>query len=269
MINNAVNGTLDIDGTTMDYISFGKGKRNLVVILGLQDGMKTVKGSAVQLSMMFPKFGEEFRVYAFSQKNGLPEGFTTRDMAEDVYRAMKQVHIESADVIGVSMGGMIAQYLAIDHPEVVKKLVLVVTLSQPNHVVRANAGNWISMIESGDYRSYMKDSAEKMYTEGYQRKHRLLFSLIGNFGKPDDFSRFRTMLNACLTHNSYDELDKIKCPTLIIGGMKDRIVTGRASVEIAEKIPGSRLFIYGELGHGLFQEAKDFQNRIISFLNRS
>lgn len=77
------------------------------------------------------------------------------------------------------------------------------------------------------------------------------------------------MLNACLTHNSYDELDKIKCPTLIIGGMKDRIVTGRASVEIAEKIPGSRLFIYGELGHGLFQEAKDFQNRIISFLNRS
>lgn len=58
MINNAVNGTLDIDGTTMDYISFGKGKRNLVVILGLQDGMKTVKGSAVQLSMMFPKFGK-------------------------------------------------------------------------------------------------------------------------------------------------------------------------------------------------------------------
>lgn len=68
------------------------------------------------------------------------------------------------------MGGMIAQYLAIDHPEVVKKLVLVVTLSQPNHVVRANAGNWNSMIESGDYRSHMKDSMEKMYTEGYQRK---------------------------------------------------------------------------------------------------
>ncbi len=269
MINNAVNGTLDIDGTTMDFISYGKGKRDIVLIQGLGDGMTTVKGQAVPFSLMSRKLLKEFRVYVFSQKNDLPEGYTIREMANDIYKAMKLVQIESADVVGFSMGGMIAQYLAIDHPEVVRKLVLVVTMAKSNDVVRPAARNWIGMIESGDYKSYWKDSAEKMYTDSFLRKHALMLQIAGRAGEPDDFTRFLIMARACCEFYSYDELDKIKCPTLIIGGMKDKIVTGQASVEIAEKIPGSRLFIYGELGHALFQEAKDFQDRVISFLNRS
>jgi pimeloyl-ACP methyl ester carboxylesterase len=57
----------------------------------------------------------------------------------------------------------------------------------------------------------------------------------------------------------------IACPTLVIGGTDDRIVTGKASEEIAEKILGSQLYMYQGLGHGLYEEAPDFLNRVKVF----
>jgi pimeloyl-ACP methyl ester carboxylesterase len=68
-----------------------------------------------------------------------------------------------------------------------------------------------------------------------------------------------------VTHDAYDRLESITCPTLVIGGTDDRIVTGKASEEIAEKILGSQLYMYQGLGHGLYEEAPDFLNRVKDF----
>ena len=73
---------------------------------------------------------------------------------------------------------------------------------------------------------------------------------MGRVGKPKSFERFIILANACLKHNAYDDLGKIKAPTLVIGGADDKIVTGEASKEIAEKIPDSQLYMYEGLGHG-------------------
>ena len=59
---------------------------------------------------------------------------------------------------------------------------------------------------------------------------------------------------------------KIKCPTLVIGGKKDKIVGLQASLDIADKIPNSELYVYNKYGHGLYEEAKDFNDRVINFL---
>ena len=64
------------------------------------------------------------------------KGYSTRDMAEDLAFGMQTLGITRAKVLGVSQGGMIAQYLAIDHPELVDRLVLAVTLSRPNETAR-------------------------------------------------------------------------------------------------------------------------------------
>ena len=74
------------------------------------------------------------------------------------------------------------------------------------------------------------------------------------------------MAKACITHNAYDELDKINAPTFIIGAEKDLIVTGDASRVLAEKIIGSELYMYEDYGHGVFEEAKDFNQRVYEFL---
>lgn len=268
MINNAVNGTLKLDGSDMDYISFGKGSEYLVMIPGLGDGLKTVKGMALPLSVMYKCFTAKYTVFSFSRKNSLAEGCSTRDMAADIAKAMELLDIPKADVLGVSQGGMIAQYLAIDFPEKVNKLILTVTLSKPNDTVKSVVESWIEMAVKGDHKGIYSDMIYKIYSEKYQKRNRLFLPFMSMFGKPKDFGRFITMAKACITHNSYDELEKIKCPTLIIGGKCDKIVTGKASEETAEKISGSEIYMYDGLGHSAYEEAADFNDRVLDFLNK-
>ena len=121
---NAKNDILTIGNSQMEYIRFGTGKKVLIMLPGLGDGLRTMKGTALPFALMYRIFAKDFTVYAFSRLNDLPEGYTTRDMAQDQKEAMDQLGIAKAHIFGVSMGGMIAQHLAADYPEVVDKLVL-------------------------------------------------------------------------------------------------------------------------------------------------
>ena len=143
MLWNAHNGWLKIGDTDMDYVRFGSGEKILVMLPGLGDGLATVKGTAVPMSAMYRLFAKDYTVYMFSRKNGLPDGYTTRDMARDQAEAMKQLGIGKASVVGVSMGGMIAQHLAADYPEMIEKLVLVVTSSRPNEILNDSVTEWM------------------------------------------------------------------------------------------------------------------------------
>lgn len=268
MFLRARNGSVCIDDTDMDYVSFGKGNNALIMLPGLADGLATVKGMALTLALTYRAYARDYSVFVFSRKNDIPENYSTRDMAEDQAKAMKALGIANANVIGVSQGGMIAQYLAIDHPELVKKLVLAVTLAKQNEIIQSVAGNWLSMAERGDYKSLMIDTAEKTYSDKFLKRYRCLYLLLGHIGKPKDFKRFLIQAKSCIYHNAYSELDKISCSTLILGGACDKIVGKTASVELADKIANSELFIYSGLGHAAYEEAKDFNKRVLCFLEK-
>lgn len=96
----------------MDYVVFGKGRECLVMIPGLGDGLVTVKGMARVLAVTYRMYAKNYTVYMFSRKNGLEKGYSTKDMARDQAEAMEALGILRAKVLGVSQGGMIAQYLA-------------------------------------------------------------------------------------------------------------------------------------------------------------
>jgi len=268
MLLNAKNGAVKIGDTEMEYISFGKGNDTLIILPGLGDGLSTVKGTALPFAIAYRAYAVNYKVYVFSRKNQLKEGYSTRDMAKDQAEAMNVLGISKADIMGVSQGGMIAQYLAIDYPNLVNKLVLVVTLSKQNETVQKLVGSWIEMAKNGDYKSLITDTAEKSYSEQYLKKHRFLYQLLGRVGKPKDFSRFLIQANSCIHHNAYYELDKIECPTLIVGGDSDKIVGSNSFVEITERIRSSELFIYIGVGHAAYEEAKDFNVRVLNFLTR-
>jgi len=160
---------------------------------------------------------------------------------------------------------MIAQYLAIDRPDLVNKLVLAVTLSKNNETVKSVIDNWIKMTEQGEIKSLVMDMAEKMYSDSYVRRYKPFMPLLTILQKPKDVPRFIILAKACLTCNAYEELDKIKCPVLVLGGKQDKVVTGVASEEIAEKL-GCKLCMYDDLGHAAYEEAKDFNQVIYDFL---
>jgi len=266
MFYNAKNGNIKIGDTDMDYISFGKGKRNLIMISGLSDGLKTVKGSANVMAMMYRQYSKNFKVYIFSRKNKLEKGYSTKDMAKDQKTAMEKLGISKADILGVSQGGMIAQYIAIDYPELVRKLVLAVTLSKTNMTVNNVINSWIKMAESNDYEHLFIDTTEKSYTENYVKRYRIFYPILSKIGKPKDFNRFIIQANACIHHNAYDELNKIKCPTLVIGVDNDKVVGNNSSEEIAEKINDSKLIMYKGFGHGVYTELNDFNIQVLKYL---
>lgn len=265
MFYGAKNLKLKIENTEMDYIVFGKGTKPLIMIPGLGEGLKTVKGTAVPFAMMYRSIAKEYRVYCFSRRNILPQGFTTRDMAEDLYYAMQELGIEKAMVLGVSLGGMIVEQLAIHHPEVVEKLILTVTIARQNDIVQQMIGKWMDYAKEGKYKEIMIDTAENSYTENYLKKSRWMYGLLGNVGKPKSFERFLIMAEAGKNHDVYEELEKIACPTLVLGGRQDKIVGGFSSEELATQIPGCELYIYEDYGHGLYEEAKDFVPRVLEF----
>ena len=266
MLYQTKNGTLQMDNTTMDYIRFGRGEKILIMLPGLGDGLRTVKGTALPMALMYRKFAKEFTVYAFSRKNGLPEGCTTRDMAADQARAMELLGIEKADIFGVSMGGMIAQWLAIDHPEKVGKLILAVTCPRPNPILRESLEEWVSLAQKGDHTGFMDSNLRRIYSEKYYRKNKWMAPVVGRLTKPKSYDRFFVQANACLAHDAYDHLAGINTPTLVVGGEQDKALGGEPSREIASQIPGSVLHMYEQWGHGLYEEAKDFNDLILKYL---
>ncbi|MBQ9010404.1 MAG: alpha/beta hydrolase [Clostridia bacterium] len=259
------NGTLNLPGMTMDYIRFGRGKTPLVMIPGVGDGLRTVKGMAIPFAFLYRSLARDFTVYVFSRERQLSPKMSTREMAEHLNTALEALGLSSVMAVGVSQGGMIAQWLAIDHPERIERLVLVVTLSRPNETVRQVIARWIGMAERGDFRGIMQDTAERSYSEKRLRQMRRWYMLAGLFGKSSSMERFLIQAESCLTHDAYECLDRILCPTLVIGGEEDQIVTGQASVEMAGRIPGAQLVMVEKLGHGLYEEAPDFLQRVQRF----
>jgi len=264
---NIKNARLKIDNTDMDYITFGSGDRTMIMIPGLGDGMKTAKGMALPFALMYGKYTKGYKVYVFSRKNRLTHEDNVRTMAADLVRAMDMLGIEKADILGVSQGGMIAQYVVIDFPERVNRLVLAVTIAKQNPTIERLITSWLRMVANDDYMSVQIDMAEKMYTDQYLKKMRRLYPILGRVGKPKSFHRFVLMANACTGHDASAELHKIKSPTLVIGAALDKVVTGSASRELAALIPGSRLYMYRDYGHGVYVETPDFNRRVMDFFN--
>ena len=254
---------VEVGGTVMDYVTFGEGARPLVLIPGLS--FKTVKKFAEPFAFMYRIFARDFKVYAFDRKRDIPIGYTIKQMADDLAAALEKLEIADADVMGVSQGGMIAQYLTIQYPHLVHKAVFAVTLSRLNDTARSAISNWIRLAVNNDFEGIAKQMLEDVYSDAYIRRFGKYFPVISRFGKPKDMGRFAILARACLTCNAYHDLDKIQCPVLVIGAKKDLVLTGEASEEIAEKL-GCECYMYEELGHSAYEEAPDFNRRVLEFL---
>ena len=269
MLWNAKNGSIPMGNAVMQYAAFGRGHRTLVLLPGLGDGLRSARGMALPMAVLYRALAKDFRVLVFSRKVPLEEDSTTRDMANDLAAALKALGVERASVVGVSMGGMIAQHLAIDHPELVEKLVPVVTCPCPNPILEDAVDAWTDMALRGDHRALMVDNGKRIYSDGYLKKYGWMFPVVACFTKPRSYRQFLIMAKACRTHDAREGLGRIAVPTLVLGGEQDKTLGGQASRDLAAAIPGARLKMYPHYGHGLYDEAADFLQTVLDFLNES
>ena len=250
----------------MDYVTFGKGKKSLVIIPGLGDGLQTVKGMAMPFSITYRLLAKYYKIYVFSRINELRQGYTTRDMAADVAEAMETLNLDAAYVIGISQGGMIAQWLAVDFPEKVESLILAVTTAKLSKLGRERISRWLNLSQTGSYKDLMIDITRHSYTTKSFGKFKYLYRIMGIFGHIKDKQRIDIQAVSCLKHDSLDFLEKINCSTLIVGAEKDDVLGVEASLRLHQHIKSNQLTILPGCGHALYEQNNDFQKRVLVFL---
>lgn len=258
-------GKVSISGRELDYITFGRGRKTLVMIQGLNT--RGIRGSGRGLMLMYRIFAKEYRVWLFDRRQDISEGFTIRDMAADTAAAMDAFGIRNADIFAVSQGGMIAQLLAADRPDLVRRMVLAVTSCRTTPAIRETVGGWIAMAEQGEMKALVTDMAEKMYSDAYLKRYRPLLPLLTLLQKPKDVRRFTLLAESCLHFDAAADLEKIRCPVLVIGGGEDKVIGPGGSEELAEKL-GCEVYLYDRLGHAAYEEAADFNRRVFDFLRK-
>ena len=262
MFSNSKEEKIKLADGSVTCISFGRGDRPLVMIPGLR--LSGIEGSKTILAGYYRIFADDYRVYIFDRKDELPGKCTIHGFAEDLAEAMGTMGIEDAYVFGASQGGMIAMDLAINHPDLVRKMVLGVTAARTNDTIREVIGSWSDMVREGSLEDVARDYMYKGFSEKYIRKYKLFMPLAVKAQKLMPAERFLKLAAACLNFDLYDELDRIKCPVLVLGGAEDKIVTGEASMEIADRL-GCESYLYQGLSHEAYNEAKDFNQRIYDF----
>lgn len=262
MIYGAKQKSVVLPGATLQYIEFGKGTRPLIMIQGLNTN--GIGGAADSLAFAYRIFAKEYKVYLFDRRPEVHQGMTVRDLAADVAAAMDALGLSDACVLGVSQGGMIAQYLSIERPDLVRKLVLAVTLCENNDTVTQAIDTWVRLTEQGDFKTLVADMAHRMYSPAYMKHYKPFLPLLTLVQKPRDTRRFIILAKACLSCDTASELHKITCPALVIGGAQDMVVGKEAAKILAQKI-GCPLHLYEHLGHAAYEEAKDFNKLVYDF----
>jgi len=268
MLWNTERRRVAVDGREAECILFGGGSRKLVLLPGLGDSLREGDTPALPLAFLYRRLAKHFRVAVICRARPQPEGADTRRMAAELAGILRQLGFDRAAVVGVSMGGMVAQHLAADFPELVERLVLTVTCSRPNPVLEASLDHWCTMARQGDHKALMLDNLRRIYTPAYCRKNGWIVPLVARLTRPRSYGQFLIDSAACRSHDAWERLPEISVPTLVIGGEEDLCLGAEASRELAARIPGAQLKMYPGLGHGLYEEAPDFQQTVLEFLRQ-
>jgi pimeloyl-ACP methyl ester carboxylesterase len=248
------------------YACIGHGTRHLVVFDGLDFRHRPPVGIMLRLTYGYlGALANDYRIYIVSRRSGLPPGYSLRDMSDDYAVMIKNELGGALDVIGVSTGGGIAQYFAIDHPDLVRRLVLAMTGCR-----QTQQGKELLRKVADLARKRKRRAAYALLGTAIMRKgiakhaFKWFMWLLGPRYIPADPSDGIVEIEADDSYDVSDQLGKIKADTLLIGGEEDFFYAIR---ETAGKIPNARLVLYPDLGHNaMFARSRQFGEEIRAFL---
>ncbi|MBR6407897.1 MAG: alpha/beta hydrolase [Clostridia bacterium] len=254
---------IQTDAFKMQYFRFGaSGKPPIVIIPGLS--VKSVCQSADAIVDAYRIFDDDYDVYLLDRRSDPPEGYTVPDMARDTAAAMKALGIYGASIISVSQGGMIAQILAAEYPELARAVVLGSTVSRVTERSADRIRAWIDLAEKGDLEALTTAFAEDVYSEQTLKRFMDVISASSQGTTKDDLRRFVIFAKAAEGFDFSGRLSGIKCPALVLGGKKDKIFDEDEIRRLAQKL-GCEAYLYEGYGHAVYDEAPDYLKRAYDF----
>jgi len=215
-------------------------------------------------------FIDNYTYYLVGRKPNLPENYLFDKMAEDYAAMIRREFDGPVTLMGTSTGGQIAQYLAANHPELVKKLIIISAayrLSEIGVELERKSGDYFEQGKYGKSLAALLDfiwtskilkSIAKFFTRPFAKK------IMGDIKYPNDFL---IEIQADREMNFKDRLSEIQAPTLVLSGEKDIGYTAEDVRTTAEGIPNAKLILYKGYGHNLaMSNRKQVVKDILEFL---
>jgi len=257
----------------MYYKTYGDSGEPLLLVMGL--GASVLGWSVPQVE----RLATRHRVIMFDNRgvgqSDMPPGpYTMPQLAADAMGLLDTMGIEKAHVFGLSMGGMIAQHIALDFPDRVMGLVLGCTGVGGEHVVRTPPESLkiLTAEPSGDRATDIRRGWQIMYTPEFlaENQDSMEAKLQRELAYPEQPRyAFEAQMSAIvLTHDTFDRLPNITAPTLIQAGERDILIPPENADILAIRIPNAQVKLYPNVGHGYFLETGfDAADDVLAFLS--
>ena len=254
------------DTFSMDFFRFGHGDRTLVILPGLS--VQSVMGAAEAIAAAYRTLEDQFTIYVFDRRSDLPPSYSVREMARDTAEAFRTLGLKDVCVFGASQGGMIALVIAIEHPELIRKMVLGSASAHVQETQYRVLERWAELARQKDpVGLYLAFGSEIYPPEVFEQYRETLISAAQTV-TDSDLERFVILVEGTKGFNAVDELDRIRCPVLAVGVYEDSVLDSDATMEIAEKLDHHadfRLYMYIGFGHAAFDTAPDYRERLLAF----
>jgi 3-oxoadipate enol-lactonase len=256
------------------YSVEGSGDETVLLIMGLG-------GRAADWGTAFPgALAKHYRVVRFdnrgvgkSPKAAL--GYSLSDLAGDAVAVLDAVGADKAHVIGISMGGMIAQLVALEYPQRVGKLVLMSThMGGPNiEQMHPDAQALFdpSLFLKSDAAATMRRTLGVITAPGFiEANPDALQELLDQATRePTHATVFMAQLHALMNSDRSERLRDIKVPTLVVHGCDDKLIRPSNGRELAKRIPGAQLAMLANCGHmPMYEKTNELSAIVLEFLAR-
>lgn len=256
------------------YSVEGSGDETVLLIMGLG-------GRAADWGTAFPaRLAKHYRVVRYdnrgvgkSPKAAL--GYSLSDLAGDAVVVLDAVGADKAHVIGISMGGMIAQLVALEHPERVRKLVLMSTHMGGPNIEQMHPDAQLlfdpSLFLRGDAEATMRRTLGVITGTGWVEANPGPFQELVDQAKrePTPATVFMAQLHALMNSDRSERLRDIVAPTLVVHGCEDKLIRPSNGRELAKRIPGAQLAMLEHCGHmPMYEKANELSELVLEFLAR-
>ena len=255
----------EVNGQRISYEVHGEGEP-IVLVMGL--GVDRV-GWLPQLRVL----SEHHKVVVFDnrdvgQSSRCEQPYEIDDMARDLIALTDEIGLDEFHLVGLSMGGAIAQHTALQAPERVRTLTLIVTYGYGDP---AHARIWREMLPVMsrewrlDFLLFMVHSQE--FSEG--DFFPVVRQAMLDYPHQQEVDAFIRQLEAAARHDVRDRLGTLRMPVQVLGAERDLMVPVWKSRELADLIPGSQLYVFEGAGHAVnLERADDVSRRILKFVSK-
>lgn len=255
---------LNIEDFQIDYFKFGEGEKVMVILPGLS--IKNIMLSANVVAKDYAPIAKDFKIYLIDRRV-CPEDHTTiESMASDTEKALDKLGLKDIYLFGASQGGMLAMQVALDRPDLVKKMALGSTSAKIENTIILD--RWIELAKKKDREGLYLDFGKCIYPQALYKRYERPLRIISKSVSNEELERFVKIANATRDFNILNEVKNIKCETLAIGAKDDIVLGGYATEDIA-KAMGCELYMYEEgYGHAAFDTAPDYKQRLLDFYRK-